>query len=291
MNKPNFFIIGAPKCGTTSLAYWLGEHKNIYMSPVKEPHYFDTDNKRRIETRKEYEALFKNVKKYHSAIGEASVYYLFSKEAVPNILRYNPNAKFIVMLRNPVDMAYSLHDHYVCLGRENVSDFIEAWKLNDDRRKGRNIPVLAWDPKRMVYGDVCRLGMQVDRLLKYVDRERVLFVFMEDIKKNTQQVYRQVLTFLGVPDDGRTDFPRLNPGKRANNRLLASLITITYDVKHMLGLKTSFGVMNKIQEKNQTVRIRKKMDDDVRDLLVDYFLDDIKLLAALTGRDLRNWYS
>ena len=109
MKKPNFFIIGAPKCGTTSLANWLAEHPRVFFSDTKEPHFFCTDGYTGVKTLKQYEKLFEDAKPHHLAVGEGSTHYLFSKVAVPNILVYNPDARFIVCLRNPVDMAPSLH--------------------------------------------------------------------------------------------------------------------------------------------------------------------------------------
>ena len=86
MKKPNFFIIGAPKCGTTSLASWVSEHPSVYMSPLKEPDYFHANEK--IGSLKEYEQLFEGAGPEHITVGEASVRYLYSQVAVPNILNY-----------------------------------------------------------------------------------------------------------------------------------------------------------------------------------------------------------
>src|SRR5262245_35065298 len=85
MKKPTFFIIGAPKCGTTSLAAWLADHPDIFMSPTKEPHYFNTDHKRYLNSLAGYEQLFEDATDRHSAVGEASVWYLYSANAVENI--------------------------------------------------------------------------------------------------------------------------------------------------------------------------------------------------------------
>jgi hypothetical protein len=110
LRKPNFFIIGASKCGTTSLCRWLSEHPNVFICPEKEPHFFNTDDVQRgTSTLGKYEALFAGVKKEHTAIGEASVWYLSSSAAVPNILAYQPDTKFIVMVRSPLQMAPALH--------------------------------------------------------------------------------------------------------------------------------------------------------------------------------------
>src|SRR5271168_2527435 len=167
--KPDFFIIGAPKCGTTSLAAWLSEHPDIYMS-LKEPHFFNTDHNRFLNTLEGYERLFVGAGERHAAVGEASVWYLSSSTAVKNILDYSPQARFIVMLRNPVDMVISLHEEQLFTGREDVADFAEAWNLQDQRRNGRRLPTMVWEPKYVQYGDLCSLGAQVARLLEAVPR-------------------------------------------------------------------------------------------------------------------------
>src|SRR5271170_3647810 len=111
MRLPEFFIIGAPKCGTTSLALYLARHRQIFIPTIKEPHYFLTDLRRpgRVSNQRSYETLFKRAGAHHRISGEASVFYLLSRAAVPNILCFNPHAKFIVMVRSPLEMVVSLH--------------------------------------------------------------------------------------------------------------------------------------------------------------------------------------
>ena len=118
--QPNFFIIGAPKCGTTSMSVYLSSHPEIIISNPKEPHYFSKDiNNGGIRKMQEYLECFSSVDKKANAIGEASTLYLYSKVAVPNILAFNKDVRFIVMLRNPKEVAYSYHEsqekHYLSL--------------------------------------------------------------------------------------------------------------------------------------------------------------------------------
>src|SRR5210317_2370745 len=111
MKKPDFFFIGAPKCGTTALANWLREHPRIFMTQrPKEPWYFDNDiqNVDRMSL-EQYENLFQKADDNHLVVGEASTTYLRSREAVSNILEYSPSARFLVAIRNPVEMAPSVH--------------------------------------------------------------------------------------------------------------------------------------------------------------------------------------
>ena len=110
MNKPNLFIVGAPKCGTTFLYHYLKQHPEIYFPDFKEPHFFGSDLIRKNGaydlSLNNYKSLFNSDKKI---IGEASTFYIFSKNAAKEIYDFNPDAKIIIMLRNLVDLAYSLH--------------------------------------------------------------------------------------------------------------------------------------------------------------------------------------
>lgn len=122
IKKPNFFIVGAPKCATTSIAQRLSEHPQVYMSPIKEPHYFNTDTKyNSCRSLQEYQRLFAGVTSNHLAIGEASTGYLYSKVAVENIEKYSPGARYIVCLRNPIQMAVALHEEELSLGHETMA--------------------------------------------------------------------------------------------------------------------------------------------------------------------------
>lgn len=287
--KPNFFILGAPKCGTTSMADWLGSHPDIFIPHLKEPHFFDTDHRRRIESLEEYEQLFGAANEAHKAVGEASVFYLFSSEAVNNIVCYNSASKFIVMLRNPFEMAYSMHRFYLHVGRENVTDFGSAWALDEQRRGGRCIPPRAWDPKRMVYRDLCALGEQVERLLAKVSQDRVHFVFLEDMQRDCRAEYLKVLAFLGVSDDGREHFKTLNAGMSNRFQAVASLSVFIHDIKHKLRIKQGLGILNNIKRMNARTPAISSADVELRAEVMDYFRDDVKKLAALTCRDLSHW--
>src|SRR6056297_3072691 len=136
IKKPNFFIIGAPKCGTTSMARYLGEHPDIFFSDPKEPNFFNTDfsdEYRKVTNIKDYLKLFRGADKY-KRVGEGSVMYLFSKEAISNILEFNPKAKFIVMTRNEVEMFRSLHLQLLSSLEENEKDPEKAWRLQKERK-------------------------------------------------------------------------------------------------------------------------------------------------------------
>ena len=139
--KVDFIIIGAPKCGTTSLATYLSEHKHICFSNPKEPGYFATDiaKKRKYQNINDYLKCFK-INNDNMVMGEGSVTNLFSKVAIDNILEHNSCAKFIVALRNPVDMVYSWHSQKCIEQQESILDFEKAWNLQEKRKYNEEIP-------------------------------------------------------------------------------------------------------------------------------------------------------
>jgi len=295
---PNFFIIGAPKCGTSSLAAWLGEHPNIYMSPIKEPFYFSEDIKHRwCDEWSIYQRLFEAATSIHLAIGEASTFYLFSRVAVPKIEKEIPGARYIVMLRNPADMSYSLHEQQLRVFNENVEDFYQAWRLAAERRAGRHIPPGCKDPVLLDYPAWCRLGEQLERLHSIVPRERVLVVVLDDVRENPRREYVRVLDFLGVPDDGRTAFPVHNPAREWRSRRAAQVIrtlakAVTWS-KHVRGIlpRRSLGIIRRLQAWNARQRPRPPLSPDVRAQLEVYFADDLARLERLLGREFPHWRS
>ena len=197
---PNFFIIGAARSGTTSLYHYLGQHPDVFMSPVKEPRYFAMDGVRAatessgeelvwsgtITSREEYEALFLGVKD-ETAVGEASVLYLWSERAAEAIRNQVPEAKLIVSLRNPVDRAFSNFRHNRRLGFE-ANDSFEAALADDAVRH---------------YSAYVENGMYAFLLGRYFARfrrDQISVQLYDDLCIDSAAVVRRLLRFLGVDD-------------------------------------------------------------------------------------------
>lgn len=290
MKKPNFFILGAPKCGTTSLAAWLSEHPHIYMSPVKEPHFFNDDSTYNATSSiEQYEKFFSAVTASHLAIGEASVWYLYSSSAVPNIERYSPRARYIVCLRNPVEMAISLHEQSVVSGFEHINNFEDAWSLNENRLNGESVTRLCLEPRNLAYNYACRIGDQLERLLTRVDSRRVRVVLLDDIKEDPKQEYGKTLSFLGVDDDNRSDFSVHNSAKELRSRFFRKSVLATGQLKRRLGINIGFGLLNRLNNANIRHRPREPISPAVRNQLELYFRADIEKLARILDRDLSHW--
>lgn len=293
MKKPDFFFIGAPKCGTTALANWLREHPRIFMTQSpKEPLFFDSDipnvNRMSLE---QYERLFQQANEVHLVAGEASTTYLRSKEAVRNILKYSPAARFLVAVRNPVEMAASVHAQLVYTQYEDITDFQKAWFAQEDRAQGRRLSANSKnDAARLMYADVCRLGEQVERLYRQVPRDRVMIVFMDDVKADPRQVYVDILAFLGVPDDGRSDFPAANVRKHVRLPVMSRMLAFAGRTKRWLGLQgVHTRMLSKLHAWNRVAVAPVSLDEQFRKELLACFENDIRLLGVLTGRDLSAW--
>lgn len=290
MKKPNFFIIGAPKCGTTSLAGWLGDLDNVYMSNPKELEFFDFDRKKGWkDDYSRYWKFFEKASVEHVAVGEASTAYLRSRVAVVEILKHIPDAKFVVGIRNPVELAFSWHGQVIFEGWENVSDFEEAWSLQNKRRSGLRVPKFCPDPNDLLYGDVCSLGTQVSRLFEVVPRERVFVYTLDRMRSDSPGLWADLLEFLEIPFAERSEFSVRNAAKEvpAVFRLATRFMA---DYKRRLGVTRGFGILRKMTEfsskkRNRVIAPCMKLE------LNRYFKNEIALLAKSTGLDLRDWDS
>lgn len=293
MKIPNFFIIGAPKCGTTSLAAWLSDHPNICLSKTKEPHYFNFDcGMRRTRTLDQYADLFSDATESDQAVGEATAIYLYSQKAVPAILAYAENPKFIVMLRNPIDMAPSLHQQLVADGIEDELDFETAWRLQDVRIYGGGMKLPQADPQLLLYGQVCKLGEQLQRLYDSVSKTSVHLVFLEDLRANPRREYQKVLDFLGLSDDGRTAFPVENRGGvRTAGWLWRSLVGLDGVLSKLGWPRGRLGFVEWMYFRLKRPHDRPGLSPRMRADLQSYFREDVALLSRLVGRDLRCWLS
>ncbi len=288
--KPNFFIIGAPKCGTTSVASWLSDHPNIYFSPEKEPHFFNTDhNFQNIKSLSEYEQLFNGVTSKHKAIGEGSVWYLYSTIAVKNILSYNSEAKFIVLLRSPVEMAISLHNQQIFTGHETIISFNKAWMMQDKRKNNCNIPFTCRESKHLLYGDACSLGSQIKNLYKTANKKNILPILLDDIKTNPKKEYKAILNFLGVQYDGRTKFPVRNKAKLHKSYSLNLLLYLISTKYKRCRSRIFWKLISHAKHWNISKKNRPDIPVETIEMLTKYFHNDICLLSEIIDKNLDHW--
>lgn len=269
---------------------WLSEHPQVFFSAEKEPHFFNTDHAWILTpTLKDYERYFLGAKSNHLAVGEGSVWYLYSKTAVLNIEKYSPGARYIVCLRNPIDMAYSLHEQQVITGNEHIKDFALAWRLKDARLQGKEVSHWCVEPSHLAYGNVCKLGEQLQRLYKTVPSNRVFTVLLDDLKDNPRQLYLDILYFLNLDDDDRCEFQAENMAKKLKSISLRKIVRMIGYFKQIMGVRKGLGILKAIDRYNIYYRPRQKMDRELKLELIEYFKADIKLLEKLLNRDLSFW--
>jgi hypothetical protein len=269
------------------------------MSKVKEPHFFATDlgSYPFIKTLEDYTDLFAGSTSTHLRVGEASVYYLRSSTAIANIREFNPDAKIIAMFRNPVDMVYSLHSQLLYWSEETEPDFETAWRLQERRRQGLDLPSTCREPQLVQYAQMGQFGTQTERLLSIFSGDQVKLILFDDFAGSPQRVYEDVIDFLGVPRDNRTEFPRINDNKRARLSWLRDFIRrpptglrrAYHRVKETVGAERLGAIKKEILTLNTVTEKRPALAPALRAELVDTFRAEVALLSKILNRDLSHW--
>jgi hypothetical protein len=314
---PTFFIVGAPKTGTTSLYHYLNQHPAIYMSPVKEPCYFasevrmnrlshefrSTAAKRDMQLREylqgamsgpdpggiiedweDYLALFKSVEA-ETAIGEASVCYLWSPTAAANIRSRIPDAKILMILRDPAERAFSQYLHYAADGlvRRSFREQIERCARHTQHEFNTLYPFLE-------YG---RYYQQVKAYLDRFPHANVKICFYEEAWRDSQCFLRTVFEYLNVDPEFRPDVSKRSLQGRAP-KFLASYYwsrksEIAPRLKALIPKTMREGLRGAVFRSGGALGSAPKMDASDRSYLCDFYRDDVGKLSALLDRDLSAW--
>jgi len=297
---PDTFLIGAPKSGTTALASWLAAHPQVCFSSRKEPGFFARDFQPHADAQahfdpERYRALFAP-EPQHRVIAEGSTNYLLSNDAVPAILAFNPQARFIVSLRNPLELAPALHMQQRYMLNEDQADFADAWRLQAQRARGEQIPAGCRQPRFLQYAAFARTGEQIERLLKLVPGNSVHIIRFDALRTDPGAVYRETLAFLGLDDDGRKDFPVVNGAHRRRYPALARLLlnpptalrAPLWRLRKILR-SARLPLVEALRERQRQDMVREPLSPVMRTELADHFAVDIRLLERLLGWDLSDW--
>jgi hypothetical protein len=205
-SKPDFFIVGHPKSGTTALYEMLRRHPQVFMPSLKEPWFFAADMRARFqparsgavpETLASYLALFDAARPEQRA-GEASSSYLRSASAARAIARVRPDARIIAILREPASFLRSLHLQLLRDHVETRRDLREALSLEESRRAGRNIPRSSHLPQMLLYSDHVRYVEQLRRYHDVFSPEQVLVLIYDDFRADNAATLARVQRFLEI---------------------------------------------------------------------------------------------
>jgi hypothetical protein len=296
---PNFLIVGAAKCGTSSLHKYLEQHPDIFMSKVKEPRFLSSqvnpfplngpgDHKVEawyVKKYDEYVKLFEGAESF-PVVGESSADTLyFHKGTIPVIKQYLGDPKIVIMLRNPVKRAFSAYQHLVRDLREDLS-FEDGLKEEPNRIRNN------WE---LIY-HYTAVSLYHDSVKAFMDNfSSVKVILTEDQEKRPQQVLRDIFRFLDVDPncDVNTDIRYNMSGKPKSQWLhqfffegnMARRIAQPI-VRTLFSAETRIKIAQKIQEKNLT---RLTINPDTKRKLHEFFEADIRKTEALLGRDLSAW--
>lgn len=285
MKKPNFFIVGAPKCGTTALFKYLESHPQVFLSDPKELNFF---SKKELEEQSlyykdfkpknenEYLNHFKNLDTQHKIIGEASVSYLFYPEVVGRIHSFNPDSKIVILLRDPVARAWShfLMDKRLGLVKKDLMEIFHSEKESD----------------KLNFQQYFLLGNYASQVKKYLDlfgKKNVKILFTEELKNERNTITTKLYRFLGIQDFELVDETKHNAYKEPKGFFLKKLYSISFIRKNI----------NKVIPKSILKRgvnfffnsTPPSLNEQDKILLKKYFYDDVCELEKLLSKDLTEW--
>lgn len=293
--RPDLFLVGAPKCGTTALYSYLRRHPDVFMCEPKEPQFFAADvcgHQRNITGLPEYLNCFAGANGQKRA-GEASTCYLGSPQAARDIGAFSPTARVIIMLRNPVDVMYAQHSERRFAGTEPIRDFQIAIDSDEERkwRAGRfkGEPII-----RPRYRELARYADAVKRYLDLFGRENVRVIVYDDFCSNPSQVFAETLRFLDVRPPGEMRYEVRNENRRARSDAVQRFIN--HPPKSVRGLvRSAFArswrsAIGKTMERwNAVYGPRPPMNPQLRARLQTECKPDIEALSRLLNRDLSHW--
>lgn len=295
--QPDFFIVGAPKCGTTAMNGYLRQHPQIFMPEKKDISYFGSDLKfgRSRISREEYLSLFREANGA-IRIGESSVWYLYSRTAADEIKSFSPSASIIVMLRNPVDMLYAQHSQFLYNCNEDIPDFEKALGAETERKQGRCVPRQSHFVEGLFYRETIKYAEQLQRYFDVFGREKVHVILYDDFKRDTAKVYQDTLVFLSVDPSFHPIFQVINPNKTLRNRRLQEFLVappsaLTRVYRKVIPVSLQGRLLKRLKRLNTQHTSRAALDPVLRQRLQVEFQPEVQQLSDILGRDLSSWSS
>jgi hypothetical protein len=300
MALPDFLVAGVPKAGTTALHAALSAHPHLYLSPIKEPKFFLTDGppptkggpgdaltyREHIWQRDKYEALF-DAARPGVLLGEATPFYLYDPDAMRRIHDLLPEAKLIVIIRDPVERAHSNWTHLWSAGLEPVGDFVQAC-AEEDRRIAAG-----WAPF-WHYTGLSRYGEQLDRAFSLFPREQVLVLRYRLLIDDPAATLGRICGFLGVETEVLSEIPRENvtahPEHTLAHRAVSLGMRASDAVGRLLPGSTAIAATHRLERFLQRgQRERQPLGWEQRQAILPKFTADIKLLGTVLGEDFSDW--
>jgi hypothetical protein len=298
---PDFFVIGAPKAGTTALHAALAAHPGLFMSSVKEPKFFLSDGpppsrgggpgdvqtyREHIWRREEYEALFAAAPR-GALRGESTPFYLYRTDAQERIRALVPDAKLIVILRDPVERAHSNWTHLWSAGLEPIGNFVEACAEEDAR-------VAAGWADFWHYTRLGRYGEQLENLFLRFGPEQVFVLRYRALIDAPAQTLDDICQFLGVHAGVIGHVPRQNvtahPERTLAHLTVSKVLRGTAAAGRHLPGSAGTALTRPLERfLQQNAGRRQPLSWEQRQAVLPYFEDDIRLLERITDAYFGDW--
>jgi hypothetical protein len=301
MSLPNFFVIGAPKAGTTALHVALARHPQVFMSRTKEPKHFLTDGppptrggpgdaktfSEYVWRRDDYERLFADAAPGQLR-GESTPFYLYDQASHRRIHEAVPDAKLVALLRDPIDRAHSNWTHLWSAGLEVEDDVVRACHLEERRAEA------GWAPFWRYLG-LGRYGEQLARLYETFPREQVLVLRYRDLREQPAEALALIVDFLGLQPGQVSEVPAENvtahvSGKLGNRAVSAVLRAGDRVERRLLPARLWSPAREALSRRLQREqRPRQPLTEQQREQLVPLIADDVRLLEDMTGQSFADW--
>ncbi len=301
---PDFFVVGHAKSGTTALYSMLRAHPQIFMPEVKEPGYFVPElrsphrreaSPRHPDTLEGYLALFAAAEPGQLA-GEATPWYLFSRDAARRLAEARPDARIVAVLREPASFLRSLHLQLLKTDVETEKDLRRALELEPRRREGDAIPPYSPRPALLMYSEHVRYAEQLQRYLDVFPSEQLLVLVYEDFREDNTAAVAEVLRFLGLDDEVAIDEREVNPAVRTRAPQAQALVRSLYKgrgpvasrAKSAIKAVSSQGVRRRAIALSRRAQLAapEAPDERLAAELRERFRPEVEAAGALLGRDL-----
>jgi hypothetical protein len=300
--KPNLFIVGQPKSGTTALQFFLKQHPDVFMCSPKEPMFFCKDAhqmSRAFHGKKwtryvEFRDLNAYLNLFEAAgnrriVGEATTCYLYSRTAASEIHEFAPNAKIIAIFREPVDCIYSLYCEYRGQTEETAPNFQAALELEALRKKGQNIPPRVRCPSWLFYSERVKYTEQLRRFLTAFSRDQVMVIVFDDFRRDNLGVYKNVLEFLNLDTVIIPHFRDMRESRVPCSQWLNNAVR-NPAVKALPKWLLPPRIYDRIQLGVQRILMKREkrppLDTALRERLMRRFKPEIEAFSGLLDRDL-----
>lgn len=278
--KPNLFIVGHTRSGTTSLRSYLNQHPDVFIINNGKGFFgFTTE----YNSKEEYLKLFSNSKNKR-IIGEKCTDYLLCSDTAKRLKSFSPDSKIIILLRNPVDQIPSIHRYLLNETLENIENLetaLEHEAIRKNESSSKYTPHIFY-----------REQVKYSEMLKYYfdefDKDKILIIIFDDLKNNSHEIYQKTCKFLSIDENFIPKFEIQNIARSYRSKKLQIIFKkIPNSIKNILRL---IPYSSRFYEKiNYPEKKYSKLDPILRKKLQNEFLPEIKKLSILLDRDLTFW--